>query len=487
MRRSDSIFINTVFILAAKIIDVFAAAAVAILVARMLGVAGSGRFWFVVAYVSVFGVIVNIGLDHIIIRESARRREELPQILGASIKLKTFLLIILAPLLFGGLFVLNLDSELQYAIILLFIAQNFLRELLTVISQAVFLGLEKLKYRTVTTLAFQLIRVAGITIVLILGGGLVPLFASVIFADLIQGVWTIKLVHKHFAKPDFSVSTKEVWALFREALPIGLAFGLTTAFLWLDTLLLKTMRGDYENGLFANSYRIISTLILVVIPMIWVLLPHLTRTFHQSIESLKKEGEFYLKCIAVVMIPLSVIIGFYATDLIIFLFGADFRPAGLALAIVAPTLALRSIWYLFDLSLTAAQKQKLVAVGAGTAFLSKLLLEIWLIPKMGFTGAAWGTLWADCLAFIVIFMLIRRYVVKYNPLIFLLKPGLAGILVLLLLFWIRLNPILGIPLTIVVYSLLVLVFGTFNRDERESIISLITRKIGGILQKQSNL
>lgn len=478
MRRSDSIFRGTIFILIARIIDLGAAIAGFILVARFLGVAGIGRYSFIIAYVSVFGLVVNLGIDNIVIREIARNFQLLPRILGATIKLKLYLLAVITPLILGGLLLFRLDVELKYSILLLFTAQILLREMFTVVSQAVFLSCEKLEYRTITTLVFQVLRIGGIVTVLTTGHGLVPLFAAVIFADLVQGVWTVNIVNRRFSKPDFSASRAEVWYFFKQAIPIAVAFGFTTAFFHLDNFLLKGIKGDYENGLFSSAYRVILTPIQIIVPIIWVILPHLTRTFHQSRETLRREGEFYLKCIAAAMIPAALTIGFYSTPVMRFAFGEEYVLSGIALAIVAPTLAFRGVLYMLDLSLIAAERQNMVAVSAGSAFLTKLILGILLIPRLGYLGAAWGTLGAELIAFTVASMLVRHWVVKYNLWRALSIPVFAAAITLLPLYGLKDNPLVGIPVGMVVCLALVFILGTFNREERENIVSLLRRKLG---------
>ena len=475
MNRADSIFRNTAFIFIAKIIDLIAALTGFILVARYLGVDGLGRYSFVMAFVLIFGLVVNLGIDHIIIREAAGDKKRLPFIIGAAVKLKFYLLLLMVPLFTGGLLLFGLDSELRMGIIIFALALILFRELFTVPSQAVFLGCERLEYRTITTFVFQLLRTGGIAAVLLTGRGLVPVFTAILIADIVQAGWTVYIVNRFFAKPDFSVPPSEVKYLFRQALPIGLAYGFTTAFLQLDILLLKGMRGDYENGIFTSAYRVISTLILVVVPMIWVLLPHLTRTFNEAFDRLKSEGQLYLKFIAVAMLPAAIIIGIYSTWLITLAFGAEYSPAGRVLTIVAPVLALRTFSYLFDLTLTAAKRQIIVAVGAGVAFTSKLIIELFLIPGMGYMGAAWANLAADIISFTTVFLLVRHYVVKYNLWASLARPIAAGAVTLVILWFLRGEPLWGIPLGLALFFGLILAFGTFDRHEREIIISLISR------------
>jgi O-antigen/teichoic acid export membrane protein len=204
-----------------------------------------------------------------------------------------------------------------------------------------------------------------------------------------------------------------------------------------------------------------------------VLLPHLTKTFHKSRQALISEGEFYLKCIAGLLLSCAIVIGFYSSWIITFTFGEEYRLAGLALTIVTPTLALRGIGYLFDLSLIAGGKQMILALSAAIAFTSKLILELLLIPKYSYLGASWGTLIADTIAFIAGYFFVRNYVVKYNLIRFLYKPLLVGAIVTFLLWCLKCPPLLGIPLGISSYLILLFLFGTFTREEGENILFLI--------------
>jgi O-antigen/teichoic acid export membrane protein len=477
MRRSDSIFRNTAFNTVARVVDFLAGLAGFALLTRFLGVTDFGRLTFVMAYVSVFGLVVNLGLDHIIIREISKEVKRTAQIIGAAFRLKIWLLLFSAPLLIGGLFLFRFDKTINICIILFFLTLLVLRELFTVIAQAVFLACEKLEYRAITTFIFQVLRIGCILTVLLLKGGLIPLFAVTIIADLVQAYWTADIVRRRFAHPDFKVPNREVIYLFKQSIPIGIAFGFVQAFLQLEALILKGLRGDYENGLYASAYLIIATLIFVVVPIIWVLLPHLTRTFQNSLRDLKREGEFYLKCISAVMIPTSLIIGFYSTWIIVTVCGNEFRPAGDALAIVAGTFALRGLAYIFDLTFLAAGKQSLMALCAGIAFISKLVLELLLVPQYGYIGAAWGNLAAEIIAFITGYILVSRMVVNYNLYRILFKPLIGMCITFMILWFFPRLPLLGIPLGFIVCLLLILILGTFDKEESENIKSLLVRKL----------
>ena len=488
MRRSDSIFRNSLFFFIARLIDLMSGIGGFILVAHFLGVSGLGDYSFVISFIGVLGVVVNLGIDHIIIRKLARDRESLPRIAGTAVKLKLRLLLIAAPLMAGGLFLFNADRDVAISIVFLFTAHLMLREVFTIVAHAVFLACERMEYRASTTLVFQILRLAGIVIALLTGNGIKTIFATIIIADIVQAFQTIHILRKNFGRLDFSGGNSEMWYLFKEALPMGIAFGFTNAFIQLDILLLKSFHGSEEVGIYSSAYRFVSQFVVIIIPLIWVLLPHLTRTYRDSREAMKREGEFYLKVIAWVMFSAGMTMSIYSGWLIK-IFPSDYMVASVVLAIVAPTLIFRGLGYLFDLSFIAAERQKMVAVVAGIAFSIKLILELILIPKYGYRGAAWGTFSAEIIAFACSYILVRKYVVNYSLFRTAFRPLLAaGVTSALLFFVLRPYPLLGIPLGFIVFTTLVFIFGTFNHAECANIYSLIRRKTGSFsgLSKSKN-
>lgn len=481
MRRSDSILHNSLLFFTARVIDLSSGIVGFVLVARLLGVEGLGRYSFVIAFVSVLGLVVNLGMDHIIIRELSKDSSRLPFIIGAAVKLKARLLLITIPLLTGGIFVFHLDKELVLSSVFLFIAALFLREFYTVIPHAVFLALEKLEYRAYTTLVFQIVRLGGMAGALTAGWGLTGVFATAIIADLLQAAMAMMILKKLFAPPDYSISIEDIKGLFRQSLSLGFAFGFIAAFLQVDILLLRNMCGDYESGLFASAYRFISMIILVIVPVTWVLLPHLTRSFNFERENFLRESRFYLKGIAVVIFPAAIVLGVYSQWLQILFFGDAYSAAAPAMIIMTPTLIFRGLGYLFDLSFTAADKQKMTAVVAGTAFFVKIILDLILIPSYKHMGAAYGTLGAEIIAFIVSYILLIKNVGDIKIISTLYKPFTAGIIALAsLVFLLPDYPVAGILFCAVIFIVLILLFGTFDRRERTNILALIERKAGKI-------
>jgi O-antigen/teichoic acid export membrane protein len=184
---------NTVWNLTAKGADFLGNLAASILIARVLGVEGFGLFSFVVAFATIFSMGMDWGLDHILVREISRRsgsgRPELSTVLG----LKFLFLLILIPVLVAANQSLTMTQGVRTAIYLAAVGIMVFRVGFTRIAEGVFLARDSLNQKTLATVLYQLVRLAGVAAVLWLGGNLVLLFAALLAADLFQtalvGIW----------------------------------------------------------------------------------------------------------------------------------------------------------------------------------------------------------------------------------------------------------------------------------------------------------
>ncbi|RJP80640.1 MAG: hypothetical protein C4524_03265, partial [Candidatus Zixiibacteriota bacterium] len=233
----------------------------------------------------------------------------------------------------------------------------------------------------------------------------------------------------------------KLWGHYvKESLPLGIAFAFNSYYFQVDILILKHFQGARETGLFGVPFRIITTLFSLLIPMIWVLLPHMTRAVKESVQQLHEDGKGYLKAIAVVTGGISVFLCLEAGDLTVNLFGAEFRESGLILATVAPVVVTHAFLYFFDLTLTAAGRQRLIIVGSGVIFGVKLAADLVFVPRYGAMGAAIGTLCADAACFAVMFNLTRKYVTSFNFFRIMLRPAAALFCAGLVLWLVRSLP-----------------------------------------------
>jgi O-antigen/teichoic acid export membrane protein len=439
----------------------------AVVLARYLGVEGMGQYSFVIAFVSVFVPLIDLGLDHILIREISRHKDIASEYVGAAIILKLLIFLVALPLGMLVTWLVGGPAQENWAILLCFFATLLCREIPTVVAYAVFLAYERMEFRASVTLFYQIIKFAFVLPVILLKGGLVEIFGALLIAEAGQGFLAMRHVLRRFVQPKWVFN----WALWKyyvkESLPIGIAFAFNSYYFQVDILIIKYFRGAEETGLFGVPFRIITTLFTLLIPMIWVLLPHLTRAAKESIAKLDEDGRGYLKAIFVCTAGIAVYLGIEARELTVTLFGAEFERSAVILATVSPVIVLHAFLYFYDLTLTAVGRQKMVIVGSSVIFAVKLAADLIFIPKYGAMGGAIGTLAADLVCFIVMYQLTRKYVTSFNLFSIMVAPVTAVLAAGFILWLIRSWPIYITAVIFgFVYVLFVWSFKVISEDQK---------------------
>ncbi|ABA58934.1 oligosaccharide flippase family protein [Nitrosococcus oceani] len=201
--------------------------------------------------------------------------------------------------------------------------------------------------------------------------------------------------------------------LISYGLPLTATFALTFVVSSSDRLLLGWLQGSHSAGLYAVGYdlphQILGVLMMVVHLAAYPLAVHaLEQEGWGAAQVQLKKNAIGLLCIA---LPATVGLILLAPNIAQVVLGIEFRKAAVALSFwIAMASFLAGIKaYYFDLAFQLGQRtlaQVWIALVAATI---NLILNLWLIPKLGIMGAAYGTACAYLSALVLSVILGRRY------------------------------------------------------------------------------
>jgi len=117
------VFQNTAAIIAGRIINLLLAVISSVLIARHLGSEKLGQYASLYAYLTLFGWLTTLGMEQIIVRESAKQKEQAEKFFGTTIVISSSLSIFATLLAIFGSAILGYANALQ---MLLFIAASLL-------------------------------------------------------------------------------------------------------------------------------------------------------------------------------------------------------------------------------------------------------------------------------------------------------------------------------------------------------------------------
>src|SRR6185369_3934727 len=166
-----------------------------------------------------------------------------------------------------------------------------------------------------------------------------------------------------------------------------------------DLVLLRSLAGERETGLFAVVTRLTELWYFVPSAIIISVFPTLLRGHDDPVQHERRIQALY-DLMAVFGYAVAIPTTFIATPLVTLLFGADFTAAGRLLAV--------HIWTLLLISIGIARNNWLVAEGLGRYYMwagiggaiINVAIDWIFIPHYGAMAAAWASIAAQ--AFIVI-------------------------------------------------------------------------------------
>jgi len=386
-------------------------------IARRLGASAFGYLGFAAAVVSYFGRALSTGISEIGSREVATRPADVQTIaagrtivrLGAAIvgAIAVVAVSTIAPEPPLGRLVLALTG-------------------LSLISVAldpswVYKGMGRARPVGVALLGGQCIAVVLLLLLVRVPEHVVRVPLIQLFADLVAaGFLLAPLVGRAWLHPRLS----EALHLVRSAGLITLSRTLRTLIVTIDVVMLGFMTSSEQVGLYSAAYRIVFFVMAIVYASHIAWLPSVTRAVAER-RSADAAFSGALRLSLVVAVPFVVGGTMIAPHLLESIFGAEFAPAATALQLLLVSL--------FFIALHGASRNVFLAynrlgveswiMAAGVVV--NVILNLVLIPRFGFNGAALATASADGAILALCAVAVARFGV-HPSLRLLLVPLVAG-------------------------------------------------------------
>lgn len=217
------------------------------------------------------------------------------------------------------------------------------------------------------------------------GGGLVWAAAAIASAPVVSALGTSAIVRGSLERPHVGIATME---LIRRALPAGVAVFATSVYFYVDSILLGLFRSPTEVGYYGAAYRIVLASLTLPAVANAVALPVLSRLLSGAPAPLDAALSSTTAVLLYVCIPLAAGVAIAASPVVELVFGPDFAPAAVPLAVLIWTCVTVSANTAFAALMLARRQDRrymLITVSGGVA---NLALNLIAIPLWGMVGAA---------------------------------------------------------------------------------------------------
>ncbi|MEK7203017.1 MAG: flippase, partial [Patescibacteria group bacterium] len=383
-----------------------------ILIARALGPADLGKYYFAISFTTIFAILIDLGLTNVLTREVAKTNEQAQKILSNIIAIKlpltvlTLIIVITLNKIFGY-------SEIIQQLICLS-AISMALDSFTATFFAVIRGFHNLSFESVSSVIFQLIVLSFGLIILKMNLGLVWLMNGLVVASVFNFLYSGFLIcckWKLSLLP--SIDGLSAKMLIKITAPFALFAIFQRIYTYLDSVLLSFLAGDEYVGLYQVAFKIIFALQFLPLAFIASLYPALSFYWQNNKEQLAITFERSMNYLIIISLPIAIGIIIIA-DKIILLFKSGFAGAVLPLEINMLSIIFMFTYYPIGALLNACDRQMTNAINMGVVTAVSVVLNIFLIPRLQAVGASITVLTTNFLLLILGIYWIPK-IINYRP------------------------------------------------------------------------
>ena len=384
-------FKNTSWLFAEKILRMVVGLLVGVWVARYLGPEKFGLLSFAHSFVGLFTIFATLGLDEIVVRELVKDESRRDSLVGTTFWLKLFgaflVLLVLA-------FAINFTSnDVDTHILVFIIASATIFQSFNIVDfyfQSKILG-KFVAYANFISLFISTI----VKIALILSHASLLAFAWVVLFDsfvLACGFIYFFLKHSTFRIRYLIFHKSTAIDLLKDSWPLFFSGGVLMIQARIDQVMIKEMLGSLEVGYYSVAMRLIEA--VAFIPML------LKSSLYPSILSAKKRSKYlyqdrllnFYRLNFLFFLVLAIPIFIFAEPIIVLLFGIEYQPAGVLLALLSIRLFFTNMGVARGTYIVTENLMKFSMFTMILGTIVNIYLNYVLIPNYGARGAIVATI-----------------------------------------------------------------------------------------------
>ncbi len=435
MSLNKKIAQNTIIHLSGKMISLVLGLVSIAMMTRYLGQTGFGYYITVTAFLQFFGILVDFGLTLTTVQMISGPDVNITKTMNSIISFRLISAIIflgLAPLVVW-FFPYALIIKIGVLICTLSFFCITVIQTLTGVFQQKF----KMFELTLGEVVGRLVLVAMVFVSILLNQGILGIFVALTCGSVIN-LLIVFLFSRKYIQWKWEVDLVIWKELLSRTWPIALSISFNLLYLRMDTIIMSLTRTQAEVGLYGATYRVIDILTMLPAVFMGMVLPVATKYYlDKNKNELKALLQKSFDALIIFAVPIVLGTLIIAKKIMVFVAGDDFAISGEILKVLILAIGSIFVTSLFGYAVVAINKQKVMMWGYLTAAGLTLVGYLYFIPKFGYWGAAWMTVFSE--VFIMVWTAILVYkTIKFFPnLKTFLKTIPAGLIMMGLLYYVQ--------------------------------------------------
>ncbi len=385
---SHSIAKNAAFMTTASIAQKLISFVYFTLIARAIGVEGTGKYFLALSFTTIFVVFVDLGLSNVLVREAAKVRDNIQKYVSTILAVKLVFgavayvgVVVVAHFLYGE------DTELRMMIYLSGVTMLFDSFNLTV--YGVLRAIGDLRFESVSITVSQFLSLILGGIFLWLNMPLIFLILAFTVPSALNACFAASIVYKRYGVVPWPCFERKTFLfLWKIAVPFALAAIFARVYGYIDSILLHEMLGAEAVGWYSTPYKITYAFQFVPLALMAAMYPRMSEYFMHARVKLGVVLHDSIKYLLLVAMPIAIGICILARDIILFLYGAEFIHSVAPLQILILGLVFSFVGFPIGACLNACNKQTTQTTIVGCVMVLNIILNLLLIPWIAVSGAA---------------------------------------------------------------------------------------------------
>ncbi len=467
MSLTKKIATNTAWQVMGKALGLGLSLVTAGLVMRYLGTQGWGQYSTILAFLQIFGIVMDFGLYIILIKKISKIDEKSGELVN-----NIFTLRLISGIIFLGIapiivwfFPYVMIVKIGVCLTTLFYLFISLNQLLS----AVFQKFLATYWIAIAEVVGKTTLFVGSIVAIYLGLDLLWIMGAVVLGSGANFLINFLASRKYFKiKLRFDLKTwKEV---LKEAWPVALSIAFALVYFKGDMVILSWFKPETEVGIYGAPYKMLEVLVTFPAMFIGLVLPVISAKWKEkNMPEFKKVLQKAFNFLVMVTVPMIVGCIMLAEPMMSLLGGSEFIVSAPVLRILVVATGAIFLGTLFTYLVVAVDKQKTMLWGYGLIALSSLGLYLYFIPKYSYWAAAWITVYSEIMILIVAMLIVLLTAKVMINLKIVLKSLLAGGAMGLLLYYLADYNLFFLILSgaVVYFIVLYLVKGISKKEIKE--------------------
>lgn len=477
---SQSIARNTAFMTSASILQKVISFAYFTLIARSIGPANTGKYFFALSFTTIFVVFVDLGLTNVFIREAAKAKDKIQSYFSTLLGVKIIFGFFAYLAMFVAIHFFGASDEVRSLVYLSGFTMLFDSMHLTM--YGVLRALGDLRYEAISIPTSQLIAMALGSIFIFFDFPLIYLMLAFTVPSVLNVCFVASvLIFRHGIFPIPQFNKNYLFDLALIGWPFTLAAIFARIYSFADSIILSKLAGDTVVGWYSIAYKITFAFQFVPLALTAALYPKLSQYFATDKTKLSEDFERSVHYLLIVAMPIAIGISTLARPIVLAIYNSEYLPAVLPLQILIISLIFSFISFPIGAMLNACNRQKTQTTIVGLTLLGNLGLNVLLIPILGAVGAAISALIGNVMLSIAGYMMIPKDIgLNHGQIIkTVLRISSAALAMGAITFFLGsyIHFIFTIIISAICYVVFLLLTGALHTDEIRKLLFMVKNRL----------